>query len=161
MVIVVSDRERSVLRGSVCPVLQKCVSQQCLVIMQMVVLEKISTLVTSSHSFALTQPSNLTSSTSPTETRTHTHTHCQHTNMLCFTLLCQKSTKPSTVMSHTPENTHTAPAGHVYPCDPPAFPRPVQHFSPILQLVLVVQQASQKPRSQRKHCRGPSSRCSS
>lgn len=31
-VIVVSARERSVLRGSVCPVLQKCVSQQCLVI---------------------------------------------------------------------------------------------------------------------------------
>lgn len=62
-------RYSSVLIGSLCAELQKGVSQQCLVMTNTVLLEKISTIVSTAHSSAFTQPKVFTSRTSAGETR--------------------------------------------------------------------------------------------
>lgn len=65
-------RDKSVVMGSLCAELQKGVSQQCLVMTKMVLLEMSSTVVSTLHSSAFTQPKVLMSRVSAGETR-HCH----------------------------------------------------------------------------------------
>lgn len=60
-------RYKRVLSGSLCAELQNGVSQQCLVMTKTVLLGKNSTVVSTSHSSAFTQPNILMSRTSAGE----------------------------------------------------------------------------------------------